>query len=226
MDRPPPSLSAQTTSPWAPTTWRLSSITAVAKTSSSLSAMLLQSSPSQVTYQTTSDMTLKKMLPQCLYSFNNLHHNSSTSFAPSSDQVPFTISLAQVNDVNQNDQNFIQNQAIAFTVKLHDPSQYLNNADISFSWDFGDNTGTLISREHTVTHTYLAVGTFKPQVVLMASIPNGCGNPTAGETLNYLLSFLLSYIHIFCKRCQNYVLLICFKLFFQLFLSLPLLLRL
>ncbi|XP_042359416.1 premelanosome protein a [Plectropomus leopardus] len=95
------------------------------------------------------------------------------------DQVPFTISLAQVNDVNQNDQNFIQNRAIAFSVKLHDPSQYLNNADISFSWDFGDSTGTLISRDLTVTHTYLTAGTFKPQVVLMASIPNGCGNPTA-----------------------------------------------
>ncbi|XP_044026695.1 premelanosome protein a [Siniperca chuatsi] len=95
------------------------------------------------------------------------------------DQIPFTISLAQVNDVNQDDQNFIQNRAIAFSVKLHDPSHYLNSADISFSWDFGDSTGTLISRDLTVTHTYLAVGTFKPQVVLMASIPNGCGNPTA-----------------------------------------------
>ncbi|XP_047438190.1 premelanosome protein a isoform X2 [Mugil cephalus] len=95
------------------------------------------------------------------------------------DQVPFTVSLAQVNDVNQDDQNFIQNRAIAFSIKLHDPSQYLNNAEISFSWDFGDNSGTLISRDLTVTHTYLAVGTFKPQVVLMASIPNGCGNPTA-----------------------------------------------
>ncbi|KAL3978093.1 mitogen-activated protein kinase 8/9/10 (c-Jun N-terminal kinase) [Sarotherodon galilaeus] len=95
------------------------------------------------------------------------------------DQVPFTISLAQINDVNQNDQNFIQNQAIGFTVNIHDPSQYLNNAEISFTWDFGDNSGTLISREHTVTHTYTAAGTFKPQVVLMASIPNNCGNPTA-----------------------------------------------
>ncbi|XP_051931545.1 premelanosome protein a [Hippocampus zosterae] len=96
------------------------------------------------------------------------------------DQVPFTVSLAQVNDINQDDSNFIQNRAIAFSVNLHDPSQYLSSADITFSWDFGDSTGTLISRERTVTHTYLAVGTFKPQVVLMASIPTGCVNPSAG----------------------------------------------
>ncbi|XP_026162875.1 premelanosome protein a isoform X2 [Mastacembelus armatus] len=98
------------------------------------------------------------------------------------DQVPFTISLSQINDINQQDQNFIQNRAIAFSINLHDPSQYLNNADINFSWDFGDNTGTLISRERTVTHTYLSVGSFKPQVVLTAAIPNGCGNPTAAIT--------------------------------------------
>ncbi|XP_061689949.1 premelanosome protein a [Syngnathoides biaculeatus] len=96
------------------------------------------------------------------------------------DQVPFTVSLAQVNDINQDDSNFIQKHAIAFSVNVHDPSQYLSSADITFSWDFGDSTGTLISRERTVTHTYLAVGTFKPQVVLMASIPNGCVNPSAG----------------------------------------------
>lgn len=100
------------------------------------------------------------------------------------DQVPFTISLAQINDVNQNDQNFIQNQAIGFTVNIHDPSQYLNNAEISFTWDFGDNSGTLISREHTATHTYIAAGTFRPQVILMASIPNNCGNPTAAAPVD------------------------------------------
>ncbi|MEQ2252706.1 hypothetical protein ILYODFUR_024577 [Ilyodon furcidens] len=100
------------------------------------------------------------------------------------DQVPFSLSLSQVNDVNQNDQNFIQNQAIAFSVAIHDPSQYLNSADISFNWDFGDNSGTLISRQRTVTHTYLSVGAFKPQVILMASIPSSCGSPTAASPID------------------------------------------
>nr|XP_061840735.1 melanocyte protein PMEL-like isoform X2 [Nerophis lumbriciformis] len=95
------------------------------------------------------------------------------------DQVPFTVSLSQVSDINQADSNFIQNRAIAFSVSLHDPSQYMSGADVSFSWDFGDASGTLISRERMVTHTYLSVGTFKPQVVLMASIPNGCTAPSA-----------------------------------------------
>lgn len=87
------------------------------------------------------------------------------------------MSLTQINDVNEADQSFIQNRAIAFSISLHDPSQYLSASDVTFNWDFGDNSGTLISREHQVTHTYLNTGTYRPQVVLMASIPNGCDTP-------------------------------------------------
>ncbi|KAF6715129.1 Melanocyte protein PMEL [Oryzias melastigma] len=79
---------------------------------------------------------------------------ASTQFSIT-DQIPFSVSLDQVNDVQAADMRFVQNRAIAFTVTLHDPSQYLSNADITFNWDFGDESGALISRELTVTHTYI-----------------------------------------------------------------------
>ncbi|CAB1353874.1 unnamed protein product [Coregonus sp. 'balchen'] len=101
---------------------------------------------------------------------------ASTTFSIT-DQIPFTVSLTQINDVNQADQRFIQNRAISFSISLHDPSQYLSTSDVTFNWDFGDNSGTLISRERQVSHMYLTTGTYRPQVVLMASIPNGCDTP-------------------------------------------------
>uniref|UniRef100_A0A8C6UMJ7 Premelanosome protein a n=1 Tax=Neogobius melanostomus TaxID=47308 RepID=A0A8C6UMJ7_9GOBI len=110
------------------------------------------------------------------------------------DQVPFTIAMSQVNDLNAADQNFIQNRAVAFSVNLHDPSQYLSASDLTFTWDFGDETGTLISKERTVTHTYLSVGGFRPQVILMASIPT-CGAPTA-VLVPFKVSVMLFYLFI------------------------------
>ncbi|KAK2897167.1 premelanosome protein b [Channa argus] len=101
---------------------------------------------------------------------------ASTQFSIT-DQIPFAVSLDQVNDVVAGDMRFIQNRAIAFTITLHDPSQYLSNADITFNWDFGDESGALISRELTVTHTYINSGSFKPQVVIQAVIPDKACNP-------------------------------------------------
>ncbi|MGH0145114.1 UNVERIFIED_CONTAM: hypothetical protein FKN15_068006 [Acipenser sinensis] len=97
------------------------------------------------------------------------------------DQIPFSVSLSQVNDLNQADQSFIQNRAVSFTVRLHDPSQYLSGSDITFNWDFGDNSGTLISHGLAVTHTYLTAGYFQPLVILQATIP-AAGCVTPGDT--------------------------------------------
>ncbi|GAA6107913.1 premelanosome protein a [Tachysurus ichikawai] len=105
---------------------------------------------------------------------------ASTQFSIT-DQIPFVVTLSQTGDVNQADQSFIQNRPVTFNVGVHDPSQYLSGSDITFTWDFGDNSGTLISRQPSVTHTYLSIGSFRPQLMLMAAIPNGCfPNPTAG----------------------------------------------
>ncbi|KAK2821430.1 hypothetical protein Q7C36_020773 [Tachysurus vachellii] len=105
---------------------------------------------------------------------------ASTQFSIT-DQIPFVVTLSQTGDVNQADQSFIQNRPVTFNVGVHDPSQYLSGSDVTFTWDFGDNSGTLISRQPSVTHTYLSIGSFRPQLTLMAAIPNGCfPNPTAG----------------------------------------------
>ncbi|XP_040914676.1 premelanosome protein b [Toxotes jaculatrix] len=107
---------------------------------------------------------------------------ASTQFSIT-DQIPFAVSLDQVNDIVAGDMRFIQNRAIAFTITLHDPSEYLSNADITFNWDFGDESGALISRELTVTHTYISSGSFKPQVVIQAVIPDkACDPPVATPT--------------------------------------------
>ncbi|XP_061591141.1 premelanosome protein b [Cololabis saira] len=101
---------------------------------------------------------------------------ASTQFSIT-DQIPFAVSLDQVNDVSAQDMRFVQNRAIAFTITLHDPSEYLSNADITFNWSFGDESGALISRELTVTHTYINSGSFKPQVVIQAVIPDKTCRP-------------------------------------------------
>ena len=101
----------------------------------------------------------------------------------SSDQIPFAVSLDQVNDIVAGDMRFVQNRAIAFTITLHDPSEYLSNADVTFNWDFGDASGALITREMTVTHTYIKSGSFKPHVVIQAVIPDkACYPPVVDPT--------------------------------------------
>ncbi|GAA6216735.1 melanocyte protein PMEL-like [Lates japonicus] len=106
---------------------------------------------------------------------------ASTQFSIT-DQIPFAVSLDQVNDIVAGDMRFVQNRAIAFTITLHDPSEYLSNADITFNWDFGDESGALISRELTVTHTYVSCGSFKPQVVIQAVIPDKACDPPVDTT--------------------------------------------
>ncbi|XP_030052599.1 melanocyte protein PMEL isoform X2 [Microcaecilia unicolor] len=108
------------------------------------------------------------------------HHRGRQQFIPLGkaasqfsiiDQIPLSVEIFQIMDPNQTDNRFVQNRAISFQVKVHDPSEYLKDADLTYSWDFGDQSGTLISHTETVTHTYTTAGSFKSQLVLQAAIP-------------------------------------------------------
>ncbi|XP_005997158.2 protein QNR-71 [Latimeria chalumnae] len=93
------------------------------------------------------------------------------------DKIPFFVQISQKNDVNIFDKVFIKDLKVIFDVRIHDPSNYLKNSNVSYKWDFGDSR-RLASNSSVVTHTYTRVGKFHPQLTIRAIIPVPCGPVT------------------------------------------------
>ncbi|KAI5947865.1 transmembrane glycoprotein NMB isoform X1 [Manis javanica] len=94
------------------------------------------------------------------------------------DQILLFVTMSQKNDRNSSDEIFLKDIPIIFNVLIHDPSHFLNQSAIYYKWNFGDNTGLLVSNKPTLNHTYVLNGTFSLNLTVQAVVPGPCALPT------------------------------------------------
>ncbi|XP_033849751.3 protein QNR-71 isoform X2 [Acipenser ruthenus] len=95
------------------------------------------------------------------------------------DQIPFIVNISQKNAQNASDNVFIKDSDIVFNVKIHDPSNYLKKAEVSYKWDFSDGN-KLTTRSSIATHAYsqLVNYTVKLTIEAIFKVPCGPATPT------------------------------------------------
>uniref|UniRef100_A0A8C5KSR4 Transmembrane glycoprotein NMB n=1 Tax=Jaculus jaculus TaxID=51337 RepID=A0A8C5KSR4_JACJA len=93
------------------------------------------------------------------------------------EEIPIFVTMSQKNDRNASDHTFLKDMPIVFDVLIHDPSHFLNKSAISYKWNFGDNTGLVVSNNHTLNHTYVLNGTFNLNLTVQTSVPGPCPPP-------------------------------------------------
>uniref|UniRef100_A0A8C4QYV3 PKD domain-containing protein n=1 Tax=Eptatretus burgeri TaxID=7764 RepID=A0A8C4QYV3_EPTBU len=119
--------------------------------------------------QTMQLLVLWQLRPRLLQMLTN-----QTTHYIITDKVPFMVKLSQTGDRRADDDIFMVNKSVVFDVILHDPSNYLRNANITYFWDFGDGTRRVENTSIT-NHSYNTLGSFMPSLFLEAIIPTQCG---------------------------------------------------
>ncbi|NXL93206.1 QNR71 protein, partial [Alectura lathami] len=90
------------------------------------------------------------------------------------DKIPLFVSMSQKHDRNISDSIFIKDSPLTFDVKIHDPSNYLNDSAISYKWNFGDGSGLFVASSAITSHTYTLQGNFTLNLTVQAIIPVPC----------------------------------------------------
>uniref|UniRef100_A0A8C4QRH9 Premelanosome protein b n=1 Tax=Eptatretus burgeri TaxID=7764 RepID=A0A8C4QRH9_EPTBU len=111
------------------------------------------------------------------------HHRKSQQYIPIAkastiysitDQIPVTVEMRQAQDRLPGDNRFVTGASIEFAANIHDPRRFLAQADLTYTWEFGDESGTLIARVPSATHDYSVPGTYLPRLVVQATISRPC----------------------------------------------------
>ncbi|KAM4873628.1 transmembrane glycoprotein NMB [Thomomys bottae] len=121
------------------------------------------------------------------------------------DQIPVFVTMSQKNNRNSSEETFLRDLPIVFDVLIHDPSHFLNESDIYYKWNFGDNTGLFISNNHTSNHTYVLNGTFNLNLTVQAAVLKPCPSPASPSlSLEPAADNSLELNQISDENCQIY----------------------
>ncbi|KAK1173142.1 protein QNR-71 isoform X1 [Acipenser oxyrinchus oxyrinchus] len=141
-------------------------------------------SVSSISLNSTNITLGAQLMELSVYRKSNRRKYSPTATASGiyfvTDQIPFIVNISQKNAQNASDNVFIKDSDIVFNVKIHDPSNYLKKAEVSYKWDFSDGN-KLITRSSIATHAYnqLVNYTVKLTIEAIFKVPCGPATPTA-----------------------------------------------
>ncbi|XP_072139086.1 protein QNR-71, partial [Mobula birostris] len=127
----------------------------------------------------TTNITLGDHLMEVSVYRRDHHRRKYTPIAMASDpytvtdRIPTYVQISQKYHRNTTDKVYIKDLNVIFDVKINDPSNYLKNAAVSYSWNFGDGHKSA-SKSPTIIHNFTKTGHFNPSLTVKATIPVSC----------------------------------------------------